>query len=117
MYAEVDVFPTSAQALADYAVQVDAKAARCEGEYLRPSFGASTKLVSTRTLAAPGIGDRSAGRRWVFKSGTTTITVDLIAFVRGRANGCALRPGARRPAARSRGARPDEDQRLRAATA
>jgi hypothetical protein len=87
VYAELDVFPTSAQALADYAVQSDPKALGCEGEYLRPSFGASTKLVSSRALAAPGIGDRSAARRWVFRAGAATITVDYIAFVRGRVNG------------------------------
>ena len=87
VYAELDVFPTGAQALADYAVQADAKSLGCEGEYLRPSFGASTKLVSSRALAAPGIGDRSAARRWVFKAGTATITVDYVTFVRGRVNG------------------------------
>ena len=87
VYAELDVFPTSAQALADYAVQSDPKALACEGEYLRPSFGAATKLASSRALAAPGIGDRSAARRWVFRAGIATITVDYIAFVRGRVNG------------------------------
>ena len=107
VYAELDVFPTSAQALADYAVQADPKALGCEGEYLRPSFGASTKLVSSRALAAPGIGDRSAARRWVFKAGTATITVDYIAFVRGRVNGglFALVRGGPLPGA---GARPHD---------
>ena len=86
IYAEVDVFPTAAQAQGDYGIQVDPKSLACEGEYLRTSFGSATKLVSARVLASPGLGDRSAARRWTFDANGTTVTVDLLALVRGRAN-------------------------------
>lgn len=100
VYSEVNVFPTEAQALGDYLVQVDPKSLACEGEYLRSSFGTEVKLVSARALPDPRIGDRSAARRWVLRLGAVTMNVDLIAFVRGRTNSglFVLAPGSPQPA-------------------
>jgi hypothetical protein len=90
--ARVEVYATGAQARGDFAIDLDRRTARCEGEALRARFatqsGRRVTLRSAQRLRPPALGDRSLAYRIVLDlhgtSSTLPLYVELVAFVRDR---------------------------------
>ncbi len=85
LQSSVQVFATHAHAVGDFTVDTREGTARCEGEQLRKAIGQGAQLLSSRQIQAPKVGERAIAFRWVIKVGVSTIYLDAIEFVRGRA--------------------------------
>jgi hypothetical protein len=83
--SQVEVFETKAHALGDFQVDTNPGTAKCLGRALAKSIGGGTTLVSAQSVTPPKVGERATALRLVFKSGSSKIYLDVIAFVRGRA--------------------------------
>jgi hypothetical protein len=92
--SRVEVYRSRRDALGDLAVDAKHRTAACEGAALRRSWSASgvpTRLLSARRLRAPGVGQKSLAFRIVLgvrgkgSQQRLRVYVDLIAFVRDRA--------------------------------
>jgi hypothetical protein len=92
--SEVEVFRTRAQAVGDFRLATAPQTARCLAYLFANGFGKTApasvrlRMLSSRAVAAPRLGERSAAYRLMARvtgtGGSLTITVDFLAFQRGR---------------------------------
>lgn len=106
--SHVEVYATKADARGDFALSTQPPVARCLGVMLRQDAasdagGFTFKLLSSRRVVAPRLGERAAAYRIVSelsKGGTSLrIYVDVVVVLRGRSIGGVFFTGALKPLA------------------
>jgi hypothetical protein len=103
--SHVEVYRSRAQAVADFRLGTQPPVARCLGRLLEEGLGGAqgftAKVVSSRQVTAPRLGERSAAYRVVAEvtaSGTTVkLYLDMVVIQRGRSIGGLFFTGAFQP--------------------
>ncbi len=105
IFSSIEVFRSRAQAVGDFRLGTTPQVARCLKVLLNKALaqarGFTAEIVSSRQVAAPRIGERSAAFRLVAEIGAggpaLTLYIDVLVFQRGRSIAVLSFTGASQP--------------------